>query len=70
MKVKARDLINTVNLIDNLVLNYKCICIGTDQCPCERCKATIDEVKMLRVQLCSAIIRREDRKEERKGKRK
>lgn len=70
MKVKTRDLMATINAIDNLVLNYKCICVGTEQCPCARCQAAIDEVKMLRVQLCSALVRQEDKKEKRKEKRK
>lgn len=49
MKVKQRQIRDIVNIIDNLILNYKCPCIGTEHCPCARCEVSIGEAKMLKV---------------------
>lgn len=70
MKIKQSQIRDIVNIIDNLILNYKCSCIGTDSCPCARCEVSIGEAKMLKVGLCSASVRHQDKKENKKEKRK
>lgn len=68
MKIKHRYIRDIVHCIDNLILNYKCSCIGTDHCPCERCKVSIEEAKLLKVGLCSAAMRHQDKRQNKKGK--
>lgn len=56
MKIKKRYLISALEVLKDLVLNYKCPCIGTEHCPCPRCKVAIDEAKEVNVYLSSSIV--------------
>lgn len=68
MKIKKRYLISALEVLKDLVLNYKCSCIGTEHCPCPRCKVAIDEAKEVNVYLSSSIVQQEDAKDEAKKK--